>query len=72
MEKDGDKVYPKKNSRNLKEILEIFLKVKELLLTFSKEMSGIATLTNKFVKEIEHTDAKFIRYKKNNAKSKKF
>ena len=53
--KDGDKVYPKEKIAELKGNTRNILKGERVALNLLQRMSGIATLTNKFVKEIEHT-----------------
>ena len=62
--KDGDKVYPKEKIAELKGNTRNILKGERVALNLLQRMSGIATLTNKFVKEIEHTDAKLLDTRK--------
>ena len=62
--KDGDRVYPKEKIAELKGNTRNILKGERVALNLLQRMSGIATLTNKFVKEIEHTDAKLLDTRK--------
>ena len=62
--KDGDKVYPKEKIAELKGNTRNILKGERVALNLLQRMSGIATLTNRFVKEIEHTNAKLLDTRK--------
>ena len=62
--KDGDKVYPTEKIAELKGNTRNILKGERVALNLLQRMSGIATLTNRFVKEIEHTDAKLLDTRK--------
>jgi len=61
---DGDKVYPKDKVGFLKGSTRNLLMGERVALNLLQRMSGIATLTNKFVKEIEHTNAKLLDTRK--------
>lgn len=61
---DGDKVYPKEIVAVLRGSTRSLLLGERIALNLLQRMSGIATLTNKFVKEIEHTDAKLLDTRK--------
>lgn len=61
---DGDKVYPKDKVGFLKGSTRNLLMGERIALNLLQRMSGIATLTNKFVKEINHTDAKLLDTRK--------
>lgn len=61
---DGDKVYPKDKIAFLKGSTRNLLLGERVALNLLQRMSGIATLTNKFVKEIEHTNAKLLDTRK--------
>ena len=61
---DGDQV---KNGQLLAKVtgdVRVLLCAERTALNYLQRMSGIATLTNKFVKEIEHTDAKLLDTRK--------
>lgn len=62
--KDGDKVYPKEKIAFLKGSTRNILLGERTALNLLQRMSGIATLTNKFVKEIEHTKTKLLDTRK--------
>ena len=64
LKKDGDRVYPKEKIAELKGSTRNILMGERVALTLLQRMSGIATLTNKFVKQIEHTDAKLLDTRK--------
>ncbi|MDY4574329.1 MAG: carboxylating nicotinate-nucleotide diphosphorylase [Intestinibacter sp.] len=64
LKKDGDKVYPKEKIAELKGSTRNILMGERVALNILQRMSGIATLTNKFVKQIEHTDAKLLDTRK--------
>lgn len=64
LKKDGDKVYPKEKIAELKGSTRNILIGERVALNILQRMSGIATLTNKFVKQIEHTDAKLLDTRK--------
>ena len=64
LKKDGDKVYPKEKIAELKGNTRNILMGERVALNLLQRMSGIATLTNKFVKQIEHTDAKLLDTRK--------
>ena len=61
---DGDKVYPKDKVGFLKGSTRNLLLGERIALNLLQRMSGIATLTNKFVKEINHTNAKLLDTRK--------
>lgn len=61
---DGDIVHPKEKVGVLKGKTRNILKGERTALNLLQRMSGIATLTNKFVKEIEHTNAKLLDTRK--------
>lgn len=62
--KDGDKVVPKEKIAVLKGSTRNILMGERVALNILQRMSGIATLTNKFVKEIEHTNTKLLDTRK--------
>lgn len=64
LKKDGDKVYPKEKIAELKGSTRNILMGERVALNLLQRMSGIATLTNKFVKQIEHTHAKLLDTRK--------
>lgn len=64
LKNDGDKVYPKDKIAYLKGNTRNILLGERVALNLLQRMSGIATLTNKFVKEIEHTNAKLLDTRK--------
>ncbi|MGM9531182.1 carboxylating nicotinate-nucleotide diphosphorylase [Intestinibacter sp.] len=64
LKKDGDKVYPKEKIAELKGSTRNILMGERVALNILQRMSGIATLTNKFVKQIEHTNAKLLDTRK--------
>ena len=64
LKKDGDKVYPKEKIAELKGNTRNILMGERVALNLLQRMSGIATLTNKFVKQIEHTHAKLLDTRK--------
>ena len=64
LKKDGDKVYPKEKIAELKGSTRNILMGERVALNILQRMSGIATLTNKFVKQIEHTHAKLLDTRK--------
>ena len=61
---DGDKVYLKDKIGFLKGSTRNLLLGERIALNLLQRMSGIATLTNKFVKEINHTNAKLLDTRK--------
>lgn len=61
---DGDKVYSKDKIAKLSGNTRNILKGERVALNLLQRMSGIATLTNKYVKEIEHTNAKLLDTRK--------
>ncbi len=61
---DGDKVYAKDKVGFLKGSTRNLLLGERIALNLLQRMSGIATLTNKFVKEISHTNAKLLDTRK--------
>jgi nicotinate-nucleotide pyrophosphorylase (carboxylating) len=61
---DGEKVYPKDKVGFLKGSTRNLLLGERIALNLLQRMSGIATLTNKFVKEINHTNAKLLDTRK--------
>lgn len=61
---DGDKVYPKDKVGFLKGSTRNLLLGERVALNLLQRMSGIATLTNKFVEEIKHTNAKLLDTRK--------
>jgi len=61
---DGDKVYPKDKVGFLKGSTRNLLLGERVALNLLQRMSGIATLTNNFVKEINHTNAKLLDTRK--------
>ena len=64
LKKDGDKVYTKEKIAELKGNTRNILMGERVALNLLQRMSGIATLTNKFVKQIEHTHAKLLDTRK--------
>ena len=64
LKNDGDKVYPKDKIAYLKGNTRNILLGERVALNLLQRMSGIATLTNKFVKEIEHTNARLLDTRK--------
>ncbi len=61
---DGDKVYTKDKVGFLKGKTRNLLLGERVALNLLQRMSGIATLTNEFVKEINHTNAKLLDTRK--------
>jgi len=61
---DGDNVYPKDKVGLLKGSTRNLLIGERIALNLLQRMSGIATLTNKFVREINHTDTKLLDTRK--------
>ena len=61
---DGDTVYPKDKVGFLKGSTRNLLIGERIALNLLQRMSGIATLTNKYVKEINHTNAKLLDTRK--------
>jgi len=61
---DGDKVYPKDKVGFLKGSTRNLLMGERVALNLLQRMSGIATLTNKYVQEINHTNAKLLDTRK--------
>ena len=61
---DGDKVYLKDKVGFLKGSTRNILMGERIALNLLQRMSGIATLTNKFVQEINHTNAKLLDTRK--------
>ncbi|MBW6411727.1 carboxylating nicotinate-nucleotide diphosphorylase [Clostridium weizhouense] len=61
---DGDNVYPKDKVGFLKGNTRNILKGERVALNLLQRMSGIATLTNKFVDQIKHTNAKLLDTRK--------
>ena len=61
---DGDKVYPKDKIAIIKGNTRNILQGERVALNLLQRMSGIATLTNKYVKKIEHTNAKLLDTRK--------
>jgi len=61
---DGEKVYPKDKVGFLKGSTRNLLMGERIALNLLQRMSGIATLTNKFVNEIKHTNAKLLDTRK--------
>ena len=61
---DGDKVYPKDKVGFLKGNTRNLLLGERIALNLLQRMSGIATLTNKFVEEINHTNTKLLDTRK--------
>jgi len=61
---DGDKVCPKDKVGFLKGSTRNLLLGERIALNLLQRMSGIATLTNKFVQEINHTNAKLLDTRK--------
>jgi len=61
---DGDKVYPKDKVGFLKGSTRNLLLGERIALNLLQRMSGIATLTNKFVQEINHTNTKLLDTRK--------
>ena len=64
LKKDGDNVYPKDIIAKLKGNTRKILQGERVALNLLQRMSGVATLTNKYVKEIEHTNAKLLDTRK--------
>jgi nicotinate-nucleotide pyrophosphorylase (carboxylating) len=62
--KDGDKVYPKDKVGFLKGSTRNLLMGERIALNLLQRMSGIATLTNKYVQEINHTNTKLLDTRK--------
>ena len=61
---DGDRVEQGQLLGRVKGDVRILLSGERVALNYLQRMSGIATLTNRFVKEIEHTDAKLLDTRK--------
>lgn len=61
---DGDRIYPKERIAFLQGSTRNLLLGERIALNLLQRMSGIATLTNKFVKEIDHTNAKLLDTRK--------
>lgn len=61
---DGDKIYPGNKIALIKGNTRLILQGERVALNLLQRMSGIATLTNKYVKEIEHTNAKLLDTRK--------
>ena len=61
---DGERVYSKEKIALLKGNTRNILKGERLALNLLQRMSGIATLTNKFVNEIKHTNARLLDTRK--------
>lgn len=61
---DGDKIYPKDKIAIIKGNTRNILQGERVALNLLQRMSGIATLTNKYVKEIENTNAKLLDTRK--------
>jgi nicotinate-nucleotide pyrophosphorylase (carboxylating) len=61
---DGDKVYPKEKVGFLKGSTRNLLMGERVALNLLQRMSGIATLTNKYVQEINHTNAQLLDTRK--------
>lgn len=61
---DGDKVYPKDKVGFLKGNTRNLLLGERIALNLLQRMSGIATLTSKFVQEINHTNARLLDTRK--------
>ena len=61
---DGNNVYPKDKVGLLKGSTRNLLIGERIALNLLQRMSGIATLTNKFVQEINHTDTKLLDTRK--------
>lgn len=61
---DGDKVYPKDKVGFLKGSTRNLLIGERVALNLLQRMSGIATLTNKYVQEINHTNTKLLDTRK--------
>lgn len=64
LKKDGDKIYPGDKIALIKGNTRLILQGERVALNLLQRMSGIATLTNKYVKEIEHTNAKLLDTRK--------
>ena len=62
--KDGDTVKNGDKIGVVRGDIRVLLSGERTALNYLQRMSGIATLTNKFVKEIEHTDAKLLDTRK--------
>ena len=62
--RDGDKVFPKEKVGFLKGNTRNLLVGERVALNLLQRMSGIATLTNKYVDEIKHTNAKLLDTRK--------
>jgi len=61
---DGDKVYPNDKVGFLKGSTRNILLGERIALNLLQRMSGIATLTNKYVEEINHTNSKLLDTRK--------
>lgn len=61
---DGDRVFPKDKVGFLRGSTRNLLVGERVALNLLQRMSGIATLTNKYVKEINHTNAKLLDTRK--------
>lgn len=61
---DGEKVYPKDKVAIIKGSTRNLLLGERIALNLLQRMSGIATLTNKFVQEIKHTNTKLLDTRK--------
>ena len=64
LKNDGDKIYPGDKIALIKGNTRFILQGERVALNLLQRMSGIATLTNKYVKEIEHTNAKLLDTRK--------
>ena len=64
LKEDGDKIIPGDKIALLKGNTRNILMGERVALNLLKRMSGIATLTNKYVKEIKHTNAKLLDTRK--------
>jgi nicotinate-nucleotide pyrophosphorylase (carboxylating) len=62
--RDGDRVFPKEKVGFLKGNTRNLLVGERVALNLLQRMSGIATLTNKYVDEINHTNAKLLDTRK--------
>ncbi|MCI5630405.1 MAG: carboxylating nicotinate-nucleotide diphosphorylase, partial [Clostridium sp.] len=64
LKEDGDKIIPGDKIALLKGNTRNILMGERVALNLLQRMSGIATLTNKYVKEIKHTNAKLLDTRK--------
>ncbi len=64
LKKDGDKIFPGEKIASIKGNTRFVLQGERVALNLLQRMSGIATLTNKYVDEIKDTNAKLLDTRK--------